>query len=188
MRPWALMALAVGMAGAATAAAVPAQAEVTSVDTVLSAADPEDVQSRLDIVFERFRGNGDGTATLAIRTADSWGCRYLGGILDDPEDTLSAALIWDFDVAADGHFGDVVGSFSCERGRFSFHVHHPGGQHRSRTFSATRPTRRSVVVTMPLRVLHAEHLRLRAVSRTTGIDGERVLFEEDDHTPALRAY
>lgn len=69
MRRMVTAAVSLTAIGAATVLA-PAEA-VDGTTRTVSASDPSgDVDSRLDIVFESFRGNGDGTATLDIRTAE----------------------------------------------------------------------------------------------------------------------
>lgn len=187
MKRW-MVALAaaatVGVAG--TTAASPASATLGT-GRVVSASDPDDVGNRLDIVDERFRLNGDGTATLRIRTAETWRCTYLQNFGENGE-PYSAGLLWAFDQGADGDFGDIVGGFGCEGGSLTFTLHHTSGAHQDRAFLASRPTASSAVVTIPRRALHAQHIDLRAVSRFSGTKAGHTAVDEEDLTPVLRAF
>jgi hypothetical protein len=78
--------------------------------------------SRLDIVFASFRDTGDGTATLTIRTAKSWGCRYLRDVVGEPEDTASANLFRDFDRGANGTTGPRSSPPAGHRSQCADHV------------------------------------------------------------------
>lgn len=173
---------AVGAAG--TTAVSPASGTRAAV----SASDPDDVGNRLDIVNEWFRLNGDGTATLRLRTAEAWRCGYLQNFGDNGE-LYSAGLLWEFDRGADGEFGDLVGTFGCgEGGGLVMRLHHFSGGHPDRSFQASRPTARSASVTIPRRALHADHVNLRARSRFDGTKGNHTAFDEEDLTPILRGY
>lgn len=192
MKRWMIVAATAATVGAAgTAATAPASA---TPGRTVSASDPDDVGNRLDIVHERFRLNGDGTATLRLRTAETWRCGYLqNGLLEDVGDNgepYSASLLWEFDERVDGNLGDrdVVGLFGCEGGGLVFTLHHSSGAHPDRTFQATRPTARSASVTIPRRALHARHVELRARSRFDGTKGDHTAFDEEDLTPILRGY
>ncbi len=187
MKRWMVaLAAAATVGAAATTAASPASATSDTGRTV-SASDPDDVGNRLDIVDERFRLNGDGTATLRLRTAETWRCSYLQNFAENGE-PYSAGLLWDFDQGADGHFGDIVGGFRCEGGSLVFNLHHTSGAHPDRDFLASRPTALSALVTIPRRALHAQHINLRAVSRFSGTTQGHTALEEDDITPTLRAF
>jgi len=176
----------VGTVGAVTAPAASGAAPSTRATD--SATDPDDVGNRLDIVAERVTVRDDGRVTLQLRTAETWRCGYLQNFGQD-EEAYSAALLWDFDRAADGHFGDMVGSFGCgTQGELVFQLHDSSGQHPDRTFDASRPSARSASVTIPRRALHSRHLDLRAVSRFNGTKDGHTAVEEDDHTPVLRGY
>lgn len=193
MKRWmVVLATAATVGTAGTMAAAPASATDAR---AVSASDPDDVGNRLDIVHERFRLNGDGTATLRVRTADRWRCGYLrNGLLHGVEDNgelYSASLLWEFDDSVDGRLGDpdVVGVFGCdEDAGLVFGLHHTAGAHPSRTFQASRPTARSAAVTIPRRALHAQHVELRARSRFDGTKGHHTAFDEEDLTPILRGY
>ncbi len=188
-------ALAAATAVAALALAVPATASASTsptgtlsqTDRSVSASDPDDVGNRLDIVHERFQLNSDGTATLSIRTAETWRCGYIQNFGENGE-PYSAGLLWDFDRGANGTFGDLVGSFDCADGAFVFRLHDTSGAHPDRTFRASRPTASSASVTIPRSALHARHLDLRAVSRFSGTKGDHTAIDEDDITPVLEAY
>lgn len=177
-----LLAAIVGLSGL-----VASPSEAAGSATQVSASDPDDVGSRLDIVHEKFRKR-DGVARLTIRTAERWRCPYLNDLGSSEGDTSSAALIWDFDTDADGHFGDMVGDFYCEDGRLHFQLHDPQGEYKTKLYRSRRPTRRTAVVRVPVKALHAKHLALRATSRVTGITDEGIFFEEDDLAPTLKAY
>ncbi len=187
MKRWTIaLAAAVTAGAAATAAAAPASATLGTGRTV-SASDPDDVGNRLDIVEESFRLNGDGTATLHLRTAETWRCSYLQNFGHNGE-LYSAGLLWDFDRGADGHFGDIVWGFGCEGGSLTFTLHDTSGAHPDRDFQASRPTARSATVTIPRRALHAQDLDLRAVSRFSGTTQGHTAVDEEDLTPILGAY
>ncbi len=184
MRRMVTAAVSLTAIGAATVLA-PAEA-VDGTTRTVSASDPSgDVDSRLDIVFESFRGNGDGTATLDIRTAEGWRCNYLQDIGSDAETPAYAGLFWDIDQGADGTV-DSNGVFTCDEGKFRFELRRSG--HRDRIFPATRPTARSARVTIPLSQLRSNHVSMRAMSRVTGVVGSDVFVDEEDVTPLLRAY
>lgn len=189
--PYILAAAAVALALAVPAtASASASSGTTSTlsqtSRAVSASDPNDVGNRLDIVYERFQLNGDGTATLRIGTAETWRCGYIQNFAENGE-LYSAGLLWDFDRGSDGTFGDIVGSFDCADGRFVFRLY-VSGAHPDRTFRASRPTASSALVTIPRWALHARHLDLRAVSRFSGTKGHHTAFEEEDHAPVLKAY
>jgi hypothetical protein len=174
-----------GTVGAVTAPA--AAGDVASERATDSASDPDDVGNRLDIVHERFQLNGDGTATLSIRTAETWRCSYIQNFAENGE-LYSAGLLWDFDRGANGTFGDFVGGFECANGRFVFELHDPWGVHPDRTFRASRPTANSASVTIPRTALRARHLALRAVSRFSGTKGDYTAIDQDDITPILKGF
>lgn len=187
MKRWMVaFAAAATVGAAATTAASPAWATLGT-GRVVSASDPDDVGNRLDIVDERFRLNGDGTATLRLRTAETWRCTYLQNFGDNGE-PYSAGLLWDFDRGADGHFGDIVGGFGCEGGDLVFNLHDTSGAHPVRDFQASRPTAFSASVTIPRRALHAQHVDVRAVSRFSGTKAGHTAVDEEDLTPVLRAF
>jgi hypothetical protein len=183
------------VAAVALALTVPASASASSGATstlsqnvrAVSASDPDDVGNRLDIVHERFQLNGDGTATLSIRTAETWRCSYIQNFAENGE-LYSAGLLWDFDRGANGTFGDFVGGFECANGRFVFELHDPWGVHPDRTFRASRPTANSASVTIPRTALRARHLALRAVSRFSGTKGDYTAIDQDDITPILKGF
>jgi len=186
MKRWMVaLATAATVAAAGTMAASAASATVRT-GSAVSAPDPDDVGNRLDIVKESFRLNSDGTATLRIRTAETWRCSLLQSFAENGE-PYSAGLLWDFDRGADGHFGDIVGGFECEAGSLVFNLHHTSGDYPGRNFQASRPTASSAAVTIPRRALHARHIDLRAVSRFSGTKGGHTAVEED-LAPILRAY
>jgi len=145
-----------------------------------------DVDSKLDIVYEKFRGNGDGTATLLITTAESWGCRYLKGFGEEPGMTFFSYLVWEFDQGNNGT-NDVTGTFKCDQGEFRFELRH-GGSRYVDIYPVTRPTTRSVRVTIPLSALRTRHFSLHAKSRVSGVDDGNVFIDEEDLTPRLKAY
>lgn len=178
--------LAVGICALALAPAAPASAGAEEGSaTVVSASDPDDVGSRLDIVRERVRVE-DGLARLHIRTAEGWACRYLNDIGSSPGDTASAALLWEIDKNSDGELSDRIGEFACRSGDVVFRVSDPSGQHQTRTFDARRPDRRTAVVRVPRKVLGGQEFAVRAISRVSGVTGDAVLFEEDDVTRVLK--
>lgn len=187
MRRLVVTAISVGAIGMATTLMPAVQAAGGTTRTV-STTDPSgDVDSRLDIVFASFRDNSDGTATLTIRTAKSWGCRYLRDVVGDPEDTASANLFWDFDQGANGTF-EIAGHFQCDENGLYFELLHSGYRERDKVFAASRPTARSARTTFPLSELRASHVSMRAMSRVTGVIGNNVFFDEEDLAPSLRAY
>ncbi len=189
VKRWMAVVATAAVAGTVGAVTAPAAAgDVASERATDSASDPDDVGNRLDIVHERVTVRDDGRVTMRLRTAETWRCGYLQNFGQDHE-AYSAALLWDFDRGADGHFGDIVGSFGCgPEGGLVFHLHHSSGQHPDRTFDARRPTAQSASVTIPRRALHSRHLNLRAVSRFNGTKNGHTAVEEDDHTPVLRGY
>lgn len=185
MRRSVLAAVSVAAMGLTPVVAAPAQA-VNATTRTVSTTDPSgDVDSRLDVVFSRFRGNGDGTATLTIRTAKSWGCRYLRDDVSEPQDQTHAALVWDFDRGADGTY-ETVGRFGCDQGRMHLELRRGGFE--GTNFAARRPSARSVRVTIPLSELSGRHLNMRVISRVSGVDGDNVFFDEEDLVSTLRAY
>lgn len=182
MRRFVMAAVSIAAVGLAPVMVFPGQAAGGATRTV-STTDPiGDVDSRLDIVFAKFRDNGDGTATLTIRTAESWGCRYLRGELT-AGDTASAQLFWDFDEGANGSF-DVAGRFVCDHG-FNFEFGHRSG---SKVYSASRPSAHSARVTFPLSELRGSQVLMRAMSRVSGVIGNDVFVDEEDVAPPLLAY
>ncbi len=196
MKRWIVVLVTFATVGAAGATAA---AQASGAERAVSAADSDDVGNRLDIVYERFELNGDGTATLRIRTAEKWRCSYLQNglfhdFLQDPGDKVepySAVLLWEFDRTTDGDLGDreIVGLFDCGKdGGLIFRLHHISSAHPDRTFQASRPTARSASVTIPRRALHAEHVELRARSRFDGTKGGHTAFDEEDLTPILLGY
>ena len=173
-----------GLALAAPAAT--ASSAAPAVKTV-AAADPEDVGNRLDILWERFTLNDNGTITLTIRTAETWKCGYLQNFAENGE-PYSAGLLWNFDRGANGSFGDSAdrtGAFDCNAGRLQFHLPTTSG---AKTFPASRPTASSVTVTFPRPALEAQHLNAQAISRFSGTQGNHIALDEEDLTPTLKAY
>ena len=154
-----------------------------SVSTV-SAPDPEDVESRLDMVFVEFRGHGDGNATLTIRTAEKWGCRYLRfRSLGDYSDGRAAFLAWQFNTDQDAAI-EKSGGFNCtDAGKLIFDVNHSDER-----FPTSRPNRRTVKVVLPLRSLGlaGRNLTLTALSRVNGVYGSHIFLDEEDLSPTLR--
>lgn len=186
MRRWAVAAAAAASVGMMVGTPVAVAAGGTT--RIVSATDPRgDAESKLDIVYEKFRGNGDGTATLLITTAESWGCRYLNGFGEDPSMTFFSYLFWEFDLGDDGT-NDASGTFKCDQGRFRFELRHGGERNLDSVYPVTRPTTRSVRVTIPLAALRAKRFSLHAKSRVSGVDSGNVFVDEEDLTPRLKAY
>jgi hypothetical protein len=147
MTRWTVAVVTVTAVGAVgTAGAPPAAAGAGAQRAAVSASDPADVGNRLDIVHESFRLNSDGTATMRLRTAETWRCAYLQKFGDDGE-LYSASLLWEFEQQPDGDLGDrdIVGVFGCgEDGGLVFRLHYTSGAHPARTFQASRPTARTL--------------------------------------------
>lgn len=186
MKRWMIALATAATVGAAGTMAAPTASATHGAGRTVSASDPDDVGSRLDIVREAFRLNGHRTATLRIRTAETWRCGLLQNFAENGE-PYSAGLRWEFDRGADGTFGDINGGFDCQDGQLVFHLNHPG-TFPDRTFQASRPTARSAVVSMPRRALHSQDLALQARSRFDGTKGDHVAFDEEDIAPTLRAF
>ncbi len=190
MTRWTVAVATVTAVGAAGAAAAPSAAAGGGAQpAAVSASDPDDVGNRLDILYEGFRRNGDGTVTMRLRTAETWRCDYLQNFGDDGE-PYSASLLWEFAQQPDGDMGDrdIVGVFGCGEDGLVFRLHFTAGTHPVRTFQASRPTARSASVTIPRRALHSQHIDLRARSRFDGTKGGHTAFDEEDLTPTLRGY
>ena len=148
-------------------------------DQSISRRDPiGDVGNRLDLVRVAFRGHGDGTATLALRTERRWRCRYISR--DLIHDGGTASLRWMVNTDRD-HNDEKTGFFSCDKEGFSIRLG-------KRTYEARRANLRSIAFTLPLEKLGLDdnkHLSFRAASFANGKFGEHVYVEETDISPAL---
>jgi len=149
-----------------------------------AAGDPEDVRGKLDIVSTSFRGNGDGTATLTIRTAEKWRSRF---IKREPDgDSRQVFLIWEFSSDRTRNFERTGRFFFDENeGRLVFEKNRSSSD---RLFRVRRPNLRTAKISLPVRAfrLGSDRLKLRARSTLNGTFGDDVLVEETDLGPLLQ--
>ncbi|MDQ4145027.1 MAG: hypothetical protein M3198_15060 [Actinomycetota bacterium] len=132
--------------------------------------DPNDTRGRLDIVKVRYIGNGDDTATLVLKTAEAWRCRFLRGVAEAPH-TYSAGLSWEINRDSD-RANEKSGHFSCRNKKLFFTINN------GEPIRAPRPDRHTARVRIPLKP--TENLSIYAISRITGeVDGEVYVDEED---------
>lgn len=160
----------------------PAAAEGPKTSAADSASDPEDVEGRLDIVFVKFRGNGDGTVTLTLKTAERWRSRFVK--LEPNADEKQVFLSWQFDSNRDRSF-ERTGRFYFDdhRERLVFEKVRSG-----RLYRVRRPDLRTAKVTVPVRAfrLGSPRLRVRAQSTVNGVFGRSAFVEETDPSPTLK--
>jgi hypothetical protein len=165
-----------------TSMLIPAGASGPMTGAADSAPDPEDVEGRLDIVFVRFRGNGDGTATLTIKTAERWRSRF---VKREPNgDEKQVFLVWQFNSNRDRSF-ERTGRFYFDDAKKHLVFEKVNSD---RVFRVRRPNRRMVKVTVPVRAfrLGSPRLKVRAQSTVNGVFGESVFIEETDLSPTLK--
>lgn len=146
----------------------------------VSRRDPQDVESRLDLVFVRYEPIDQGMK-LTIRTAERWANKYLS---DAGDGSHVAYLIWEFDRDGDRSFDCTGRFFATSENKIRFEKSGPGSQ---KSFAVRRPTKRSVVVRIPADFCgFRSGSRLRAQSVVTGSTGSGVQVEEIDLAPTLR--
>lgn len=176
----AIVASVLGLLIAAAPAAASHDADYASEKT-LSKRDPRgDVSNKLDLVRVSFQGDGDGAATIVLRTRREWGCRYINR--DVIHDGAVASVRWEINTNRD-IYSERTAFFSCNDGRWALHWSD------ERVFEATRPDRRTLSVKLPLRKLRLDERRrltFRAVSFANGQFGEHVYVEESDLSPVLK--
>ncbi len=156
----------------------------------VSAKDPDDTRSRLDIRYVSFERRNDA-AVLTIRTAERWRCRLLRddtstaqGAAEAYDDGKAAFLQWAFNSDRDNNV-DHSGNFHCKDRRLRFDINR-----QDLSYKVRRPNQRTVKVTVPLRRfgLRYEGLQVYAVSLLNGRFGDETFFEERDDSPRLRPY
>jgi hypothetical protein len=144
--------------------------------------DPEDSDSRLDIVFVEARAAKTGLV-LTIRTAEPWRSNY---IEYEPTigDTIMARLWWEFDSDADGE-SDLAGHFFWDNGKKKMFLE-VYSEERDRLV-AKKLDRRTVSVKIPLTYpeLQARRIELRAMSLVKGAEDGMAypLSGEQDDAP-----
>lgn len=151
-----------------------------SADRKTSASDPEDVEGRLDLVYERHTSLGR-RMTLLLRTADPWANTYLA----DPQDgrKRTAYLFWEFDSNGDASFDCSGRFFANPRGDIKFQRSGPRG---GKIYGTSRRTRRSVSVTVPLHFCGLQAGGgLRSQSAVNGLSGSDIAVEQVDVAPTL---
>lgn len=149
-------------------------------DRQVSARDQEDVEGKLDLIYERYTRLGR-QMTLLLRTAEPWGNNYLA----DPGDgrKRTAYLFWEFDSDGDASFDCSAHFYVDPGGDIKFRRSGPRSR---RTYETSRRTRRSVSVTVPL---HFCGFRagggLRSQSAVNGLSGRDIVLEQVDVAPTL---
>lgn len=142
--------------------------------------DPEDVEGRLDLVYERHTSLGR-RMTLLLRTAEPWGNTYLAG----PEDRRkrTAYLFWEFDSDGDDSFDCSAHFYADAAGDIKFRRSGPRG---GRIYETSRGTLRSVSVTVPVQFCGFQAGGgLRSQSAVTGLSGSDIGVEQVDVAPTL---
>jgi hypothetical protein len=148
--------------------------------TLGSASDPEDVDGRLDLIYER--AVLDRMMTLHIRTAEQWRNAYLASPEDNKQRT--AYLFWEFNTDRDEGFDCSGGFFRGASGGIRFQR---SGPQERKVFTATRPTRRSVKVRVPSSFCgFSAGDSLRAQSAVNGRSGSTVVVEQVDVAPTMK--
>ena len=144
--------------------------------TTVAKSDPNDTRGRLDIVRVRYTGHRDNTATLVLKTQETWRCGFLQGVAEAPH-TYSAGISWEINRDRDPA-NEKSGHFSCRDRRLFFTVNN------GEPIRVQRPDRRTAKVRIPLKP--TKHLSLYSISRITGeVDGE-VYVDEEDVAPEER--
>lgn len=164
---------------------------VASAATTTSAKDPDDTRGRLDIRYVEFERSGS-KATLTLRTAEKWRCRFLKddtstaqGASEAYDDGKAAFLLWS--IGTDRNDGaEHSGHFRCKNNRLELQFDRPNEV----SYSVRRPNLRTAKVTIPAKRFGLDHQRLRlfAISQLNGQFGEQTFFEERDQSPPLRPY